>query len=140
MKSEKGITLIELLATLSILLIISSLLYGVLIGVKKTQENISNKNSLNQEANLIFSTIKRYHQKENKYEISYNNGSYFISSPTASDQLGNILIYLKIGEVELSDTSKKIEIITSNPGFKSINVTIQLKGQKDKIDTIIKRY
>ncbi|MFD2446234.1 PilW family protein [Bacillus sp. CGMCC 1.16607] len=72
MKNEKGLTLIELLATITIFFILGSLIFGVLINSQKNYATLSTKNSLSQEANLAIKIIKNYHYKVEPYTLSYN--------------------------------------------------------------------
>jgi prepilin-type N-terminal cleavage/methylation domain-containing protein len=143
MKNDKGLTLIELLAAMTILLIISSLIYGVLIGANKNYQQISGKSNLEQEANIIISTIKNYHQSSDSYKISYNpfTKKAFIGVTTTNTQLGNnnISIDIKLGDPDYTDFSGEKGINTSKP----INLYLKLtnkQGQSYEIDTIIKRY
>jgi competence protein ComGC len=143
MKNEKGITLVELLAVLSILMIASVIIYNIFFGVQKNYNNLSGKNNLQQEANLIFSTIKNYHLHNDIYKLSYdpNNKTYLIGTTTANNQLGNNdLIDLKINGNPLPSypTEQTIHLSIT----KSISVTIQLRNQQNTytFDTIIKRY
>lgn len=150
MKKENGLTLIEVLATLTILFIISSVIYSVFFSVNKNYIKISQTNNIDQQANLIFSTIKSYHTKNVIYELQYvdntangvDDGLYFIGAPTASNQLGNEqieYIYVYINNSRVFDkTTKSISINTSQT--KSIRLTLKFKDQANVYDTIIKRY
>ncbi|MEH7276293.1 type II secretion system protein [Neobacillus vireti] len=68
--NENGITLIEVLATLAIVSFISILLYGVLINgfdySKKSQEKVS----LQQEMNIVVTTITKFHESYGEYDIN----------------------------------------------------------------------
>jgi prepilin-type N-terminal cleavage/methylation domain-containing protein len=71
--NEDGITLIELLATLAILSIVSVLLYGVLLNgfhySKKSQEKVS----IQQEMNIIVTSITKFHESYETYEIKVDH-------------------------------------------------------------------
>jgi prepilin-type N-terminal cleavage/methylation domain-containing protein len=142
-KNEKGITLIEVLATLAILGIISSLIFGVFIGVNKKYNKISQQNNLEQEANLILTTLKNYHLSNNNYKIAYdsNNNSYYIGTSSPDTLLGsNNLKTLKIDEGVIPNKPNNLLI---NPSVNtSINVYIQLSNENGEytFETIIKRY
>lgn len=146
MKNENGITLIELLAAISILVIISSLIYGVLIGVNKNYNQLSSKSNLNQEANIILATLKNYHIKDQyhavdgTYKISYNaiEKKAYIGTTTANIPLqkDNLKIELKIDNTGFTDEK-------SIPSSKPLTIYIKLiepNGQFYEIETIIKRY
>ncbi|MEY2192666.1 type II secretion system protein [Neobacillus sp. BF23-41] len=100
LQNEDGITLIELLATLAILSIIGSLLYGVLLnGIdysKKSKATVS----LQQEMNIIITNINKVHESYGSYNIVVNR------NPDASkiqllvkDSTGTV-----IRTIELSNT------------------------------------
>ena len=78
LSKEEGITLIEVLATLTILSIISILIYGVLNNgldySKKSQKNVA----LQQEMNILITTFTKLHESNDKYEIVWD------SNPDAS--------------------------------------------------------
>jgi type II secretory pathway pseudopilin PulG len=144
MKSEKGITLIELLAALSILMIISSVIYSVFFGINKNYKQISEKTNLQQDANIIISSIKNYHLRNESYKLLYNSTTQkaFIGKDTANIQLERedlivtrfIVVYKNVtynNEMTIDDTTKPI------------NITMTLtnkQGQSYEINTIIKRY
>lgn len=143
MKKEQGITLIELLAALSILVIISSTLYGILNGVNKNFYQITGKSNLEQEANIIITTLKNYHQHENSYKLFYDtkNKKAYIGVATANNQLerSDIDILLEAGYPNYNIFSGEITIDPSSP----LHVYIKLsnsRGQSYEIDTILKRY
>lgn len=144
MNNEKGITLVELLAAISILLIISPLLYSVLISANKSFSQISAKSNLEQEANLITSTINSYQQGGSSYHISYDSGTAYIGTDTPDHLLGNekIIENIEINGTTIGKSPNEDADIDPNI-IKSITVKITLnnhQGDTFVIDTIIKRY
>lgn len=144
MREEKGITLIELLITISILFIISSIIYGVLIGINKNFRQLSGNNNLQQEANLILTTIKNYQLKKSIYVVSYDSSKkvFFIGESTPTQQLGSsnltsLTINDGFGSNILYLPNKKTIDTTKS---KAITVHIELSNGLYKFDTIIKRY
>jgi Tfp pilus assembly protein PilE len=140
MNKENGLTLVELLASIAILFIISSLLYGVFIGINKNYHQISNRTEMEQEANIIINTIKNYHQLQNTYQLSYDPSTKkaFIGVTTANIQLEpeDIDIVIKINDTDFSG----VQTIDSSIPL-SISFTLMTKqGQTYDVDTIIKRY
>jgi tRNA threonylcarbamoyladenosine modification (KEOPS) complex Pcc1 subunit len=140
MKKESGLTIVELLAAISILFIIGSVIYGVFTGVNKNYHQISSRVNLEQEANIIINTIKTYHQKQNTYLLSYNpiTKKAYIGTTSATIQLepDNIDIVIKINDEDFSGLGT---INSSIP----LDITITLvsnQGQSYDINTIIKRY
>jgi len=150
MKNQKGITLIELLAAVSILLIISSIIYGVLISSNKNYKNISETVNLNQEANLILATIRNYHQKEVHHTYDVNGKEIYklmydstakkayigASSPTTPLQKEGLNIIIKIDGSELSGDKP---IYPADPLYLYIKLYTQ-QGQSYEIETVIKQY
>lgn len=71
--SQKGITLIELLITLAILLIIGVLVWGVFFqGAEYSNKSIL-KNQMQQEANIIISKLTNIHQTSKSYTLDYSD-------------------------------------------------------------------
>ncbi|OIJ18363.1 hypothetical protein BKP45_12365 [Anaerobacillus alkalidiazotrophicus] len=70
-KNSKGLTLIELLATLSISIIILGLVSSVLIQSYRSMEVSNTHIDLRQEANIIITMLANAHEKNN-YEIFYS--------------------------------------------------------------------
>lgn len=69
MNNQKGITLVELLAAISIMAIISVILWGIFYqGNTFTQKKIS-ENQLSQEVNTLARTLQTIHQKGEPYSI-----------------------------------------------------------------------
>jgi Tfp pilus assembly protein PilE len=154
MKNEKGITLIELLVTLSILMLISSLIYGVLIGVNKNYKQISEKSILRQEANIILSTLTNYHQKKalhyidattkiETYKIKYDpiNKTAYIGKTIADISLiDDILkIELKVGQPNYQEIPNEQTINPYKPLYVNLKLTNN-DGKSYEINTIIKQY
>jgi prepilin-type N-terminal cleavage/methylation domain-containing protein len=148
MKSEKGFTLIELLTTITILLLISSLVYSTLIGSKKNYNQITEKSNLEQEANVIIATIKNYHQTKDSYVLTYYPSTKkaaigtTISPATIPLGRSDLDVTLKIGISDYTtniDFTGNITVYTSKP----INVYLKIankEGQSYETNTIIKRY
>lgn len=143
MKDERGFTLYELLAAISILFVASALIYGVFFGFNKNYNQISEKNNMDQAANLIISTVKQYHLKYDKYMIDYN----------AAEQTAKIGV--NASEQFLGDDRYSLEIMAGSPDpepftgekviYSNSPLSIQLilkdnTGQTYEIETMIKRY
>jgi type II secretory pathway pseudopilin PulG len=146
MRNEKGLALVELLAAISILFIVSTVIYSVFFGFNKNYDQISEKNSLDQTANIALATIKQYHQKYEKYFIRYDDvtKTAFIGETlsTANYPLGNpgIELEMKTGFPDAeSFTSATKEIESIQP----LKIELHLKnkaGQTYEFETILKRY
>ncbi|NHM30487.1 PilW family protein [Neobacillus terrae] len=152
MRDEKGITLIELLAALSLMMVVSLLIYGVFFDTNKNYSRFSEKTSLQQEANLMIMTIKSYQQKEDSYLLSYDSSKdkAFIGKSEAklplhrnditvtSFKAGNN--YFECNDTNILDIGNFTVI---PPSQKQLFICIKLKnkqGQTYQINTSVKRY
>ncbi|MGF3105019.1 type II secretion system protein [Rossellomorea sp. DUT-2] len=67
--NERGLTLVEVLATLTILSIIGAVVWNVFFqGIHYTKKAVS-QNSIQQEANIITMRLTRIHQSSESYEL-----------------------------------------------------------------------
>ncbi|QED48805.1 PilW family protein [Cytobacillus dafuensis] len=152
--SEKGLTLIEVLATLTISFIIFGSIYGVFISVNKNYTGLTEKNNLSQEANIIITTIKKYYLANSEFILKYNEDkeTVFIgkndSEPliALTDQNIKIEEFLACKEEITGMNKKKCEdedkyenITTWEPLYLKITLSNK-KGQKYNIDTMINKY
>ncbi|RHW40648.1 type II secretion system protein [Neobacillus notoginsengisoli] len=146
-KNQKGITLIELLATLTILTIISGLVYGVLIGTTKNYQKLSSKADLSREANLILATVKNVHEKTGKtagntnaeYEIDFLSGQYMIGEKNASSNP----LHSKKFSVEVYKNHALVNGKTKISSLQPLTIKVIVKdsnGQSYEVDTIIKKH
>ena len=70
MKNQRGITLIELLLTISIISFVGVLIWSVFFqGTEYSNTAITN-NQMQQEANIIMTKITKIHQTSDSYEIN----------------------------------------------------------------------
>lgn len=153
MKKQNGITLVEVLATLTIVMIISSVIYSVFFGVGKNYNRISHKTNLQQEANLMISTIRNYQLGTDPYTIKYDSTSKQLSlkKGTTSIELGKsdlkiepvTVIYNNVTNTSTSSSKNNFDISISDTS-KSLKLTFTITDSKDNqtynVDTIIKRY
>lgn len=142
MKNEKGLTLVELLAAITILFIISSIIYGVFFTFTNNYERISKKNSMDQTANLVLATIKNYHQTNDFYWIKFDNADKvaYIGKDTPDIILGdtNYDMEIKVG-YPAAEIITNTKIDSHQPMTVYLNLTDQ-KGQTYEIETTVKRY
>ena len=68
-QNEKGVTLIELLAAITIFGIFSTIIWAFFFQSFQTNNVEMTKNSLQQEANLIINTLQEVHRKSESYLI-----------------------------------------------------------------------
>ncbi|WP_147532519.1 PilW family protein [Bacillus marasmi] len=80
MRNERGITLVESLAALTILSIIGVIIWNVFFQGYNFSKNAASKNMMQQEANIIIAHLNRIHQTAVSYKISIpENGTIEIT-------------------------------------------------------------
>ena len=143
MRNEKGLTLLEVLASLSIFLIIIGVIYGVLFSVISNYKNLSSKNNLGQEANLIITTIKSYHQENPQYKLSIDSSANkaYIGEDSASIPLvpDDLSIDLKAGPNSYQAFEGELTIDSEKPLFIYIKL-FDKSGQEYELETVINKY
>lgn len=104
LNNESGITLIEVLAAITITAIISSLIYGVLCQTIHTKDKIQYHNELRQEANIVMTQLRTMH--ETGHSIWYSSGMLYedagMSSPLANEK------DFKFVNVEINGTNNTV--------------------------------
>ncbi|MFC7685220.1 PilW family protein [Ureibacillus sp. GCM10028918] len=70
--NQRGLTLIELLATVVVLSIVVAIVSSILFNGLKLSNKVENKAKLQQEANYVTTILKEQHQYGEKYEIRLN--------------------------------------------------------------------
>ena len=71
--NQRGLTLIEVLATLTVLSIVGAVIWNVFFqGLLYTKKAVS-QNSIQQEANVIVMTLTKIHQTSEEYELENSN-------------------------------------------------------------------
>lgn len=140
MNNSKGITLLEVLLTLTIFFLISIIGYTVLQHTFQQKETISKRINLSQEANLLIRTIEQYHYNEDSYSFKFENDKAYIGTNENWVLLNpeNINLTLTINGhhtgIYSIDTSKQKQLM--------IHLTLSTQGstnQKYSISTTIKR-
>jgi prepilin-type N-terminal cleavage/methylation domain-containing protein len=142
MSNQKGLSLVELLAAITILFIVSSIIYGVYFTFNGNYDRISKKNTMDQTANIVLATIKEYHQKNEQYKLKYDdtNKVAYIGQSTADQLLGNsdLKMDLKAGPLA-AEPFTDLTVVTNQPLLLYLRLTDQ-NGQNYEIETIVKRY
>lgn len=88
-KNEKGITLVEVLATLTILSIVGIMVWNIFIQGSKYSSNSINKNLIQQEANIMSEQIKNLHKTSSELTILSENCSVLITTEKESITYSN---------------------------------------------------
>jgi type II secretory pathway pseudopilin PulG len=71
-RTQRGITLVELLAALTILSFIGILIWSVFFQGSTYSLKSSTKNALQQEANIVITNLIKIHQTSDQYQINSN--------------------------------------------------------------------
>lgn len=150
--SEKGLSLIELLAVLTISIFILGSIYGVLVSVNRNYINLSEKNLLSQEANLIVTNIKRYYLTNPVFILKDYQQEAFIGIDDSQplDNLTNksikITNFFACNEEINSLNKNKCELkndVKSFATFEPLYLKITLSNEHNQtyeIDTMINKY
>ena len=132
MTNQKGVTLVELLATLVIFGIFSSIIWAFLFQTIKINEVELSKNQLQQEANIIINALDEVHRKSSEYTIEYNSNEIIITDKNSSQivfsnpQIDYNLYPLQSGK-------------TISPKTDQLNITLVLKSKSNKnVNTTLK--
>jgi prepilin-type N-terminal cleavage/methylation domain-containing protein len=86
--SQKGVTLIELLAAITISAIVIGLVYGVLSSMLHNNEKAMSYNTVRQEANAVITQIRTLHQK-GSLELCYENDETIYLDTIKTDRLAS---------------------------------------------------
>lgn len=123
--NEKGISLMELLATLTLLSLVGVLVFGVLINSLNIFNHESDSSDVRQEANLISNQLTTFYKVYGNFEIEKNGDGVIIYAPDKSNSkesreydISDYIIDVVSSEGESNDehTSKDIKIIISEKG------------------------
>jgi prepilin-type N-terminal cleavage/methylation domain-containing protein len=74
-RGERGFTLIEVLATISILSFVGVIIWNVFFQGYHYSQNSNSKNSMIQETNLIIVNLLKIHQTADQYEIKNSSSN-----------------------------------------------------------------
>ncbi|KSU61007.1 hypothetical protein AS034_15315 [[Bacillus] enclensis] len=138
---QKGLTLIEVLASLAIISVIGLLLWNVLFQGISYSKKAASQTSLQQEANQISMKLTRIHQTNPSYEI-VNNGCQLEVYNTQTDDKQLITAFSDektcyTADIdESSDHSKQLELTlylkdAPQDKFTLLTVLYKLKGSSD---------
>jgi prepilin-type N-terminal cleavage/methylation domain-containing protein len=136
-RNEKGVTLIELMAAITILSLIGGIIWGILFqGNRSSQDSIS-KNNIQEEANIMIMKLKRIHQTSKEYTINSTSCSVTVNATKQDGSTQN---------TEFKNA--KLCISVDHPGYiqpslqdLQLNVTIyELKNPKNTITVDTQLY
>lgn len=137
--NQKGITLVELLAALTLVALIAAGAWTVLsIGLKHSAVEI-NKTVMQQDANLIISKLTSTHQKSDMYKIKFENEQLMFAACTiSSPTLTTCKPYERIVEQDYNYTSTTINGSIFTKGTPFSEITIKPKKHHTKLDLVIR--
>jgi prepilin-type N-terminal cleavage/methylation domain-containing protein len=129
--NERGMSLVEVLLTLTILSIVGIVIWQVFFQGYQYSNNAVSKNLLQQEANLVIANLHRVHQSSEKYTIKSSNGSIELIDTN------------NIGLAKYTDTRFDYAAFSNEPDTEPQELTNKLitpsdKGQNLNIKVIIK--
>lgn len=148
-KSQAGMTLIEILATITILSIVSVILYSVFSNGLRYSSQAEDTVLIQQEANYLLTTLKKQHENADSYTITVDQNHQKVTiETTVGTSVESSVIESEEYQYQISDTennidaaSEPIEIIPSNENF-HIQIVVTNKIKPDltyKIKTILSR-
>lgn len=130
--NNKGLSLIEVLATLTLLSIIGGLVFGVLLNSMHIFKHESDSNDIKQEANLISNQLTTFYKIYGDFEVVEDGDSILVYAPNKDDSK----------EVrDFSIPEYKITVLTSdnNSGstYNTRKIEIKIIENKDKSNEFV---
>lgn len=136
-RNQNGVTLIELLLTLTILTIVGAIIWGTLVQGSKYSNNAVTKNQMQQEANIIISRLTKIHQISESYNINSSGCKVTV-------------VYKEKNNIENTETfeNQRLCISTSTidnikPNIRDVPLTIKIKDNNSNnrvsIETVLSR-
>lgn len=141
-KNERGLTLVEILATTLILALVSILLWGIFFQSTNYSKKAVSKNQLQQEANVIISSLNSIHKRSIEYSVTVNSCSFSIqhtsNSGTKTEVFENSQMCIKLSNSFTNPVKPKENM------YKNINIQLIIEDNNDpknkiKIDTLLNR-
>lgn len=126
-RCQRGISLVEVLVTLSILSLIGTIVWSVFFqGVNFSQRAVT-KNTLQQEANFVITRLTKIHQTSIQYSISNNTPDCAITVLfTKQDTSQQTEVFSQTGFCYSTDVSG-----TFDPTTNDNNLKVTIYDQKD---------
>lgn len=138
-KESRGLTLVEVLATLVILSIVSLAVFGLLTNSLNQSAAQTTKANSQQQSNYLLMVWKDYHEKGNEYTIVISNDNTKVEFNSSSNHTvienPSFEYYLTVvGQSKVNDSS----VVTFTPRTQktlTINITVQnVKDSTKKYD------
>lgn len=127
-QKQQGLSLIEVLVTLSILSITGIIVWNVFFqGLSFSQKSIS-ENLMLQEANIIITSLKNNHQSSIKYELESKNCEVIITENEASSEVfTHPNLCFKLENLKVGDLNQGQGPATIEPHKHKQDVSFSLK-------------
>ncbi|WP_078545312.1 PulJ/GspJ family protein [Litchfieldia alkalitelluris] len=141
--NNRGLTLIELLASLVIFSLIMGLISGLIINSANHFEVTKKKVSLSQEANLILAQLTRIHQTKSTYIIDYNYSTNEIKIDGNKVENSNIVVKLsRLGQSDYKEVANNVNLKVSSrkPLYIEFSLSNYEHSEPYKVKTVINRY
>jgi prepilin-type N-terminal cleavage/methylation domain-containing protein len=138
-RGERGLTLVEVLATLTILSMVSVIIWSVFFQGYNYSQKANSKNLMLQEANILAANLTRIHQTIDKYEIKSENCSIKVtnlkSTPPQYQVFNHANICFKLVEINnVNGTGPRI--VEPNKNGNDISLKISVSDKKDPENNI----
>jgi prepilin-type N-terminal cleavage/methylation domain-containing protein len=141
LKSQHGLTLMELLAVLALLAIVGTVVTSGLISSMKAYQSSAEHINLRQEANLLIETISNLHKRNEACVIDYDaeNKMLSINGQQFNKKGYKIVFSYSPSNNEFKQPNEPVNLSDENP------VTIKLKlidqqGRELEIQTTLRRF
>jgi prepilin-type N-terminal cleavage/methylation domain-containing protein len=143
MKNERGLTLIEVLAAVTVLSIIGVIVWNAFFQGYEYSQTAVSKNTMNQEANLIITNLTRIHQTSESYTLS-NIDNTIVLTVTKPEPSKTIKFEHSQMEFVIDLKGHSMTIDPTKTEDKKIDLTITIKDKNDssnqvEVDTILYR-
>lgn len=124
-KNQRGITLVEVLAAIILISIISFLAWNIFFQGKNYTEKSLSKSQMQQEANIILSRLSKIHQSSDNYEVNIQtcsfNIKYTVNGNTKNESFNNSRLCIKLSNIPNIIDPKTINAIDFNLYIEDIN-------------------
>lgn len=132
--NQKGLSLIEVLATLTLLSIVGGLVFGVLINSMNIFEHQSNNNDVKQEANLINNQLITFYKVHGSFEIVETGDSIEVYAPDVANK--KAVREFELNKYKISVTPQKSLLNEVESGiYTTIDIQIKII-EKDNLSNV----
>lgn len=140
-KDQKGVTLVEILATLTLLSVVTILIWNIFIQGTNHTNKESTKNLLTQETNYVQFQLKKIHQTADEYKIIFPSDCSIqieYSTPKSIISFDNEQICYEINDITNVDSDTPIDLnsnINPKKNQSTISFELILKDNKHEVVT-----